>query len=274
MKTDWIGHCLKLSSEEADLYSGCRKIVRNRTLSFSLDEPNVLLKDAGYTQYKMTLLLKLYKNQESIDVAKQLWEKRKKQGKYGSVGFHCYNHLIKGAKTGTIEGKSGRASVMGPCIQSVIITLLDKKNAEIDIFYRTTELFKKFPADLVMIKDHLLSEFDFDGINVGMVNIHFANLSLHPMYFVTLLPNIPDPIKELDKIKAADRHYYDWIIKWTARYLIPKYHRGIAKFAQAQRVKKDALSRFKASELKAFQKYLEDNHPGYRNDYEEDDAED
>ena len=61
------------------------------------------------------------------------------------------------------------------------------------------------------------------------------------MYFVTLLPSLDDPIAELEKIKAADRYFFDWIVKWTARYVIEEYHRGIAKFAQAQRVKKDAL---------------------------------
>lgn len=299
MKDDWIKHCLRLSRMEADFYSGCRKIIRGTSLVFKWADPWITLEDAGYTKYKMTLLLKLYKNEESIAGAKLLWDRRKTQNKYGSVGFHCYNHLMKGQKneydsywnkindrkagvekqqmeSKTIEGKSSRASVMGPCIQAVNITLLNKKKVEIDVFYRTTELFKKFPADLVMLKEHLLSEFDFTGLEVTLVRCHFANITCHPMYFVTLLPSLSDPIAELEKIKAADKHFFDWIVKWTARYVIEEYHRGIAKFAQAQRVKKDALKRLDPTYLKRFQKYLKDNHPGHRNEYmeDEDDAED
>lgn len=293
MKDDWIRNCLRLSRMEADLWSGCRKIMQGVTLTFDYNKPNVQLVDAGYTKYKMTLLLKLYKHQESIDAAKALWDRRKKQAKYGSVGFHCYGHLIKGQKNGydsywnkindrqyggkhvedkmkeskEIEGKSSRSSVMGPCIQAVNITFVRKGEVHVDVFYRTTELFKKFPADLVMLKDYLLSEFDFEGLTITKVRMHFANVTLHPMYFVTLLPSIPDPITELEKIKKVDRRFFDWIVKWTARYMIEEYHRGIAKFGQAQRVKKDALSRIKGADLKKFQKYLKDNHPGHRNDY-------
>ena len=293
MREDWVKHCLRLARMEADVWSGCRKIMQGVSLTFDINKPNVELKDAGYTKYKMTLLLKLYKHAESIEVAKKLWNRRKKQAKYGSVGFHCYAHLIKGQKNGCdsywnkindrqyagkdleekqkqtkeIEGKSSRSSVMGPCIQAVNITLVRKGEVHVDVFYRTTELFKKFPADLVMLKDHLLSEFDFEGYSITEVRMHFANVTLHPMYFVTLLPSIADPIAELERIKKSDRRFFDWIVKWTARYVIEEYHRGIAKFGQAQRVKKDALSRIKGADLKRFQKYLKDNHPGHRNEY-------
>lgn len=276
MRDDWIRNCLRLSRMEADLWSGCRKIMHGVSMSFDYNKPNVELKDAGYTRYKMTLLLKLYKHQESIEAAKVLWDRRKKQARYGSVGFHCYAHLMKGQKNSygdeidgrnEIEGKSLRSSIMGPCIQAVNITFVKKGEAQVDVFYRTTELFKKFPADLVMLKDSLLSEFDFEDLTITKVRMHFANVTLHPMYFVTLLPIIPDPIAELERVKRSDRRFFDWIVKWTARYLIEEYHRGIAKFSQAQRVKKDALSRIKSADLKKIQKYLKDNHPGHRNDY-------
>ena len=288
MLESWIDNSLALSKQEADFYSGCRKIFRGRSLLFRYEEPFLELKDAGYTKYKMRLLTKLYKNEESIAACVQLWDRRKEQDKYGSVGFHCYNHLIKGQKNGydsywnkindrmngvdltkskKIEGKSSRSSVMGPCIQAVNITLLNKKKVGIDLFYRTTELFKKFPADLVMLQDEFLPNFNFDGLKIEEVRCHFANITCHPMYFVTLLPHIEDPIYELELIKKKDRHFYNWIIKWTARYIVEEYHRGIAKFAQAQRVKKDALSRIDKSTLKELQKYMKKNHPGHRNEY-------
>lgn len=275
MKDDWVKHCLRLSRMEADLWSGCRKIFRGVSLTFAWDGKALELKDAGYTKYKMTLLLKQYLHEDSRNTARDLWAGRKKQAKYGSVGFHCYNHLIKGhshtAYWNRINEKqykkSTRASVMGPCIQAVNVTLIKKNEVGIDVFYRTTELFKKFPADLIMLKEHLLADFDFKGCTVKEVRCHFANITCHPMYFVTLLPSIADPIDELEKIKKADKRMFDWIVKWTARYVIEEYHRGIAKFAQAQRVKMDALARLKGNDLKKFQAYLKKNHPGHRNDY-------
>lgn len=270
MKKEWIKHCLALSCSEAHFYSGCRKIIRGELLQFTKFDDTLRLEDAGYTRSKMKYLERGYLHEESRAVAIQLWDRRRQQAKYGSVGFTCYNHFLKNDP----EKKSKRASVMGPCVQSVTLTWLDKKRVAVDVFYRTTELLKKFPADLVFLRDVLLEPFNFDGMEVAEINCHFANITVHPMYFVTILPLTDNPIRELDKIKEADKYFFDWIVKWTARYVCPEYHRGIAKFVQAMRVHKDAMSRIKANDLARLQSYLRTNHPGYRNDYEgEDDDE-
>ncbi len=229
--------------------------------------------DAGYTKSKMTMLTKNYLHEESKAVAIELWQKRCGQRKYGSVSFTCFAHFVKG---GSVDAKrSKRASVFGPCIQSVCLTYLNDHTTEVDVFYRTTELFKKFPADLVFLRDVLLADFDFNTAPIKKVKFHFANVTCHPMYFVTILPLLDDPIGELDDIRSKDEYFYNWIIKWTARYLVPEYHRGIQKFAQAMRVCKDAQERIPAKTMKPLIKYLKDNHPGYRNEYvapeEEDD---
>ena len=96
---------------------------------------------------------------------------------------------------------------------------------------------------------------------------HFASITVHPMYFVTLLPHLDDPIKELEKIKKRDRYFFDWIIKWSARYLCEEHFRGIQKFAQALRVKDDADKRIKGKRRKDLIKYFRDNHPGHKNEY-------
>lgn len=274
---DWIKHCLRLSAQPADFYSGCRKIIRNVNLEFGHLDDSLTLADAGYTRSKLTMLTKHYLHEESREVARQLWDKRREQARYGSVSFTCFAHFVKG---GSIDAKrSKRASVFGPCIQAVSITWLDKKTYSIDVFYRTTELLKKFPADLVLLRDVLLTPFNFEGMELKNVVCHFANVTIHPMYFVTLIPLLveyewDECEQELNDIKREDKRFYDWLIKWTGRYVCPEHHRGIAKFAQAQRVKKDALERITGDNLKKLQKYLRDNHPGYRNDYEEDDADD
>lgn len=273
MKDEWIQHCLRLSKRKADFYSGCRKIITARDLVFQdlwdREDP-LILEDCGYTSAKMSHLRRLYLHDESRDMALKLWDLRRSKSSYGSVSFTCYNHLLKN----DIHKKSKRASVMGPCIQAVSITQI-KGNGKagtggqysIDAFYRTTEILKKFPADLVFIRDVLLEGFDFSGMEFMGLTCHFANITVHPQYFVTAIPLIDDPLEELEKIKEKDRYFYDWIIKWTARYLCDEHFRGIEKFAQAMRVKYDADLRIKGKARKRLIEYLRENHPGHRKGY-------
>lgn len=270
MKNEWVKNVLKLARLEADFYSGCRKIISPRTIIFhdlwDKEDP-LTLADAGYTGAKLSHLKRLYVHQESIDAALMLWKLRRSKTSYGSVGFTCYNHFVKNDAV----KKSKRASVMGPCLQSVVITQVKGgKNGKyfIDVFYRTTELLKKFPADLVFIRDVLLGDFDFEGMEFLGLRCHFANVTVHPQYFVTIIPHLDDPIGELERIKRRDKYFYDWIIKWSARYLCEEHFRGIAKFAQALRVKMDADKRIKGKRRKELTQYLRDNHPGHRNEYE------
>lgn len=273
MKRDWINHCKRLSQEPALFYSGARKILRTQTMTFTQVKSDLKLADAGYKKMKMSMLTKAYLNTESHDAAKDLWARRLEQGKYGSVGFSCYNHLIKGhglrsffaevhaKKQQGDNYKIGRASVMGPCIQAVTLTLLPSGKTAIDAFYRTTELYKKFPADLVFLRDVLLEGFDTD---IDTITFHFANVTCHPMYAVTILPHLSDPIRELEKIRRADDYFWQWIVRWTSRYLVPEHFHGIEKFGQAMRVRKDALERIHGSFLKDLTKYLRKSHRGYK----------
>lgn len=262
MIDEWLRHCWALSHEPADLYSGARKILRGRTVTFEgppLDDLELI--DAGYTRTKLTLLRKLYFVKESHEAAIGLWEMRRGQAKYGSVGFTTFGHLTKSDPA----KRSKRASVMGPCIQAVNLTWV-KRSTEIDCFYRTTEFFKKFPADLVFLRDILLAPFNFDGCPITRIRFHFANITLHPMYFVTILPHedVDEAIEQIEHLRKVDPRFWTWIVKWTGRYLCPEYERGIQKHSQSLRVQKDALERLSKKELEALRKYIRDNHPGFR----------
>lgn len=268
LKEQWLAQCWKFAGLEADFYSGCRKILRPKRVVFIGLDDSLVMADAGYTKSKTTMLTKNYLHEESKAVAIELWKKRCGQAKYGSVGFTCYNHFVKG---GSIDAKrSKRASVFGPCIQSVTITWVKKGHVTVDVFYRTTEFFKKFPADLVFIRDVLLAGFDLDLPNVELT-CHFANVTMHPMYAITALALEEDPVKVMRRLAERDKFFSDWTIKWSARYICDEYHRGIAKFSQALRVQKDALERIDRKRLDELRKYFRDNHPGYRGDYSDPD---
>lgn len=266
MKQEWVNAVLRLSRRKADFYSGCRKILRGSQLVFHDlwdDVDPILLEDAGYTKSKMSHLTRGYLHTESIEAAIKLWDLRRTKTSYGSAGFTTYNHFLKN----DMVKKSKRASVMGPCIQSITITQVSKNQYALDAFYRTTELLKKFPADLVFIRDILLKDFNFKDMEFLGMTCHFANVTIHPMYFVTVIPQLEDPIEEMEKIKAKDRYFFEWIIKWSSRYLVEEHYRGIAKFAQALRVKMDADNRIKGKKRKKLIEYMRDNHPGHRSAY-------
>lgn len=256
---EWTSHCTALASTPASFYAGARKIIRPCTLHFSQLDSSLRLSHAGFTTNKLKALTRHYLHEESQRVASSLWEKRRSQENYGSVGFTTYNHLVKG----DVTGATPRGSKFGPCIQSVVITHLDKRTYTLDIFYRTTEVFKKFAPDLVLIRDVLLPPFDFSGMTCASTSFHFANLTAHTMYICTLFPLVKDPIKLLEQIKRKDKRFYEWAVKWSARYLCPKFEHGIQKFSQALRVQKDILERLDPKLRKQMQKYLTDNHPGY-----------
>lgn len=266
MKQEWVSAALAMSSQAPDTMCGCRKILFGVQLKFNdlwdTDSP-LLLEHGGYTKSKQNILTRLYLQEESRDMAVKLWERRKGQGKYGSVGFTTYNHLLKN----DIEKKAPRASVMGPCLQSVVITLIDKETYRIDVFYRTTEVFKKFPADLVFIRDVLLAPFSFGNLKFAGMTCHFANMTVHPMYFVTLIPHIKDPVAELEKLRKLDKYFFDWIVKWTARYLCDEHERGITKFAQAERVMMAAKKYIKPKKAASLAAYLREHHPGHKREY-------
>lgn len=268
MRQQWLDYAIDLASQKESFYSGCRKIFRGEQFTIHSPGNDLAITDIGYTKSKLTILTRGYVHEESRGVAVKLWEGRLLKRKYGSVGFHCFGHLVKGGTLETVRSK--RASIMGPCIQSVSITLGSNGKTKVDLFYRTTELFKKFPADLIFIQQHLLSPFDFSTAPIESWTFHFANVTCHPMYFVTLVPLLKDPIKELEALRKADLYFYNWTVKWTARFTCPEYHRGIAKFAQALRVKMAAEALIPPDVMSHLQDYLRKNHPGHQGNYSDD----
>lgn len=247
MRDSWIENAVWLSHRPADLWCGGRKILRGRQVEIpSVERGGILLEDAGYTNAKMTALTKAYFVKDSVDAALELWRDRVQKRKYGSVSFHCYNHLVKGH-----AGSSRIASNMGPCIQAVSLTWLGKEQVAVDAFYRTTEFFKKFPADLVFLQTVLLY---FNLPPETVLTCHFANLTLHPMYWITLVPHMPDPLHELERLRNRDELFWRWVVKWTYKYLCDDT--GIRKYAQAQRVQATSADAIDAVQIRRLRGYL------------------
>lgn len=260
MRDEWVKLCLKMMATPADEYSGARKIIGNVVHTMEDLSDDLKMEDIGYTKSKMSMLRRLYLVADSRDAVVPLWEKRLLQRKYGSVSFTCHGHTTKSDPN---KG-SKRASVMTPCIQSMSLTYHGDHTTTAHAYYRTTELFKKFPADLVFIRDVLLPPF---GEMPDRLTFMFANVTVHPMYFATLAPNLDDPIKALEDIEEVDPKFWEWCVKWTARYLIPEYHRGIQKYAQGMRVH-DMFQELIDPDIKEeLTEYVAASHPGMKDEY-------
>jgi hypothetical protein len=256
-KEEWLDACLRFSRRSADLWTSDRKILRQRRVTFHDWDDSVTLDDLGYTDKKLRDLERLYLDEESREVAVQLWERLRSRGKYGSASFSTCNHLVKsGASVEEAEDKKSKhGSVQGPCMQSVVVTWIAKDQVAIDVPYRSTELFKKFPADLVFLRDLLLEPFDFSGMEVT-VTCYFANVTVHPMYFVTVLPHLDDPLGEMERIKDKDPTFHRHLVTHTAHYVCPEKGKSIANHSQSLRVKDYALAAIKGRELRELQGYL------------------
>lgn len=257
----WLEFIHTLEREKSYQISGCRKIVSPVIWSHEggIDK-SIQLEDIGFTVSKMRMLEKNYYNAESIEAARKLWKTRLETGRYGSVGITGYNHFVKG----NVSGASPRGSTMGPCIQAVTFTTFNGKEVFVDCFYRTTEAYKKFPADLVFLRDKILPLFTNGVVPVARMTYHFANVTIHPMYWITSAALMGDPVWELYKIKCRDMRLWTWIVKWTGRYLCPEYHNGIEKFAQAVRTGEAALQQLSGKNAAALRKYCRESWPGVK----------
>lgn len=235
LRQAWLDWCISLACQkDGAFWSGARKILPHQTLQVRTIKDFFKIEDLGYTKYKLTRLNDQYLVEDAVEVAMMLHRENVRRRKYASAAFHCYGHLLKA----TFESRSKRGSVMGPCLQSVVLTLRPhEKRTTVDIFWRTTEAFKKLPADFIWLRDYVLpripgqDEFPLVGFT-----FHFVNVTIHPMYFATAVPLLPDPVATLTLLKDRDRVFHDWVGKWLVRYVIGgPAGRSIEKFAQAQR---------------------------------------
>jgi len=119
-------------------------------------------------------------------------------------------------------------------MQSIVVTRLDDYTA-VNVAYRSVEVFKKLAADLVFLRDELLTPF---GTPLR-VTCNIANATVHPLYFATIIPHLNDPVGEMEKIRQRDERFYRHIVRQSADLLCGG--KTNANFMQAQRVKRHVV---------------------------------
>ena len=263
MIEEWLDLCVNLACTPPAFRDGGRKIFRNISLTVK-DLNDINLEDAGYTVRKLSMLKGYYYHEESIKAAQEMWAKRLGQNTYGSTCFTCFNHFVKGGSVNASRAK--HASVLSPCLQSVVITQKPRKMVEVDIFYRTTEFIKKFAGDIIFLREMLLfPNFKLD--NLEAINFHFANSTLHFMYYPILFIHLAQPLQVMAKIKKADEGFHDLVVKSASRYLIPEFTRGIENHSQSMQVHRQMNGSLTKRQKKEIVEYLYANHKGYKKKY-------
>ncbi len=227
---DWIELCWQMGATPKHATAGSRKILRGIQRRMPMIDDSVQLQHSGYEPkgVKLKQLVHFYRNEDSLSRAVEDWKERLASKRYGSVGVTTHGAM------------KGGFTKQGHCIQSMTVTLIQSTrgkpmHAEVDVFYRTTEVVKKFGADLVFLRDHMISEFDFTGCSVESVNFHFANLSAHPMFYAILAIVDKNWIDNVRKLEKTDPQFHRSVMRWSWR----NFHGADSeKFATAARVTK------------------------------------
>ena len=189
-------------------------------------EPKPKLSSFGYAEsgsHKMTSLKRHYLNEDARDKALEKLSIIVSKKRYGSVGF-------------PLTGEEKTWTKQDFCIQAITITngtTSEDCPGVVHVFYRTTEIIKKFGADLVFLRDEVLPPVE-EICKLNSINFYFSNLTVHPMFFPTLLSHINDPVTFLEDIKVEDANFHRGIVKWMTKYLEEGETSWVQKFSQAR----------------------------------------
>jgi len=163
------------------------------------------LYDLGYSKEgsKMQQLTRDYYNEESMKEAKQIIQGRKKQS-VTSIGISTL-----GAK---------KRNSQGHCIRSITVNYFEDKvtpnkspRFTVDFLYRSTELLRKFGADLIFLHDYIIPDIlennpwgyeAPDEIRFYFSSCFFSGL------FIPVFYQFTDPVEFL---KDLHKHYGDTI---------------------------------------------------------------
>jgi hypothetical protein len=170
-------------------YNGARKIATN-VLWQPAKPPWITLQQMSHLGYarpetKLKALQRMYFSEAEAARVRALLKKREGQA-FSAVSLST----IAGAK----DSRS-----MGHCINAIMLSITPKR-VEATVTYRSTELIKKFSADLAFIPWVL--EYQLN-LKVDRVSFFFANCFVSGVFFPTLLRYV-DPIAFLEFLRKHE----------------------------------------------------------------------
>lgn len=175
------------------------------------------LEDLDYTfRNKMGQLKRNYYNQESIQEAHDKLVSRFDGKKYQT------------SVAASTVGGGKRGDSQGHCMRSVVVTHFTRSVAgeeciTIDIMYRSTELIKKFGADIYFLRHFLVPELLKDvNLPIREVRFYFSNLFVSSL-FLPLLYTMKDPVQVLEQIRESDHEFFKRCLASTKSLMSKEY---------------------------------------------------
>ncbi len=239
--TSWLGLCEKLAFMPADYYSGVQKIIHHQSIEIQVKKIGEI-DYYGYSEKgnKIKALRKHYLDEDSIQNAANQIQEIVRKNRYGSAGF-------------SMRGDEKKWTKQDFCIQASVVTHVPGNELELTVFYRTTEVIKKFAADLVFIKEVVLPYFNDVSYNV---NFYFNNVTVHPMFFPILLAHEPQPVEFLKSLKANDNKFFVGVGKWMQKYLFEGNTSWVQNFSQARQIHQAMIELTSEQDLKDIKEYF------------------
>lgn len=226
LKDRWIELCESLSLGEARYYSGVQKIIHGVIWEVSGEEffdDSLTIQDFGYSptsDAKLKALKRHYYDPVRTFQAKKIIKTKYEQKSYGSAGF-------------PLTGKTKTWTKQDFCMQAATVTYYPSGNMNVCVFYRTTEIIKKFGADLIFLRTVVLPRFHKIK-SIDKITFMFSNVTVHPMFYTTFLAHHPSPIKFLRRLKKQDPKFHMGLEKWMRKYLFEGDTNWVQKFSQAR----------------------------------------
>lgn len=224
-------------------YNGARRIATN-VLWQPKDPPWLTceqLAKIGYARpaSKLQALKRMYFNRLEAARIRAILEKRDGQA-FSAVSLST----IAGAKD---------ARSMGHCIQNITLSLTPDRT-EATVVYRSTELIKKFSADLAFVP-WVLDEL---GVKVSRVSFFFANCFLSGVFFPTLMSYV-DPIEFLEFLRKREMPMFVVATRFLRRSVQTKDQEF--PFSPEKHQHDIAWKNF-PHRMPELRKYLKQHHPG------------
>lgn len=184
-------------------YNGLRKIVQSVGYSLAREIfPSVSLTDIGYTRAKEKAIFRMYYNEAEADRVRSLLVKRKGQG---------FSAISMSMRAGAKDSRS-----MGHCIDSIVLSMTNKRRVA-EVLYRSTEVIKKFSADLWFIPQVL----DRLGFEADEIKFYYTNAYLSGVFFPTLF-TWWEPISFLRKLYRDEPKFFIFGTRFLVRSVVKR----------------------------------------------------
>lgn len=222
------------------LYNGARKIVRSLVWS-PATYPEVDLQHLGYKkpETKLKALDRMYFNPVEAERVTALLHKRRDQ---------AFSAVAMSMRAGAKDSRS-----MGWCLESIVFSVTDPGDVRATVMYRSTELIKKFAADLAWLP----RVFERLEVQPSSVDFFFANAYLSGVFFPTLFLYV-DPIEFLERLRVNEYPLFLVGTRFLRRSVRDEHHRF--PYSPEHHQHQLAWSRYPKT-MKRINSYLKENLP-------------